>query len=348
MRRFACFLCLMAVICLSVAQTGGSAAFQILSLPQSARTAALGGSLVSVREETDPALSIANPSLLQEKMGKNISALFVDYFADAFYGNVHYFHANRWGVFRAGVQAVSYGAFDGYDLYGNETGSFSAGDYVISLGYGRELVPDRISLGMNLKTVFSYYETYFSAALALDAAASYYDDEKNLCMSLAAVNIGAQFVSYADEREALPFDLQFAVSRKLEHLPARFHFMFHHLTRWNMQYDDPTDPYLEYNSLTGENQKRSGVEVFMDNAFRHFVLGLEIEPVNVLSLQFSYDYNRRKEMRLYNRPALAGVSYGVCLHIRQFNLQYARVHAHVSSVPNFISVSINLNQFKKS
>ena len=347
MRRWlAGCLCLGLLLSVAHAQTGGRAVFSFLTLPQSVRGAALGGYLLAVRD-ADPLSSIGNPSLLSEKNDKSLSVLFSDYFADAFYGGANYWFSNHLGSFRAGVQAVSYGKFDGYDLYGNESGTFSAGDYALSLGFGRELIPDKLSMGMNVKGIFSYYETYFSAGLAVDVAASYYNDEKDFCMSLAAVNIGAQFVSYADERESLPMDLQMTVSRKLEHLPARFYFVFHHLTRWNLAYDDPNDPYLEYDVVSGKAREKSGVETFVDNALRHFVLGLEIEPAKVLSLQFSYNYGMRKEMRLYGKPAFTGISYGFSLHVKRFDLQFARTHTHLSSVPNYISVSTNLNQLKK-
>lgn len=336
---------LMTVFSVCNAQTGGNNVFNFLNFSSSARSAALGGNLLSVKD-ADPCVSIQNPSLLREEFGQNISVLFVDYFADAFYGGANYWFSNGLGTFRAGVQAVSYGEFDGYDIYGNETGNFSAGDYLLTLGYGKELIPGKVSMGMNLKSIFSYYETYFSAGFAVDAAVSYYNDEKKMSMSLAALNIGAQFISYTDAYETIPFNLQYAVSRKLDHLPARFHFVFHHLTQWKLSYDDPTDPYVEYDVISGKTNQKTGVEKFMDNFFRHFVMGLEIEPVKALSLQLSYNAGLRKEMRLYNKPGFVGFSYGVCLHVKQFNLQYARSHSHISSVPNFISISTNLKQFK--
>ena len=328
------------------AQTGGNTVFNFLAVPVSGRQAALGGKLLSVLDN-DPTLAISNPSLLSPEGGGSLSLQCVDYFSNAFYGNADYIRAWDAGTFRFGVHAISYGDFEGYDPYGNGTGEFSAGDVVLTAGIGRPIVPDKISMGMNVKGIFSYYETYFSAGLAVDVAATYYDKEKNFSMSLMASNIGAQFVRYVDEREYLPFDLQLALSRKLEHLPARFHFVFHHLYRWNLRYDDPTDPYLEYDIVTGEAKKASGLERFADNAFRHFVFGLELEPARVLSIQFSYNYGMRREMRLYNRPGATGISYGVCLHVKKFHLQYARVHYNRASIPNFITLSTNLNDLIK-
>ena len=328
------------------AQTGGTTVFNFLAVPTAGRQAALGGKLLAVRD-ADPTLAVGNPSLLRPDLDQSLSLQCVDFFSNAFYGNADYIRSWDAGTFRFGVHAISYGSFDGYDIYENETGTFSAGDYVLTAGLGRELVPGKVSMGMNVKGIFSYYETYFSAGLAVDVAASYYDDSKDLCMSLMATNIGAQFIRYDDERESLPFDLQLAVSRRLEHLSARFHFVFHHLTQWNLRFDDPTDPYLEYDVITGEAKEKSGVERFVDNAFRHFIFGVEFEPVKVLSLQLSYNYDMRREMRLFNKPGAAGFAYGVTLHIRKFNVQYARVHYHTASVPNFFTLSTNLSTFIK-
>ena len=328
------------------AQTGGNAVFTFLSVPTAARQAALGGKLLSVRD-ADPTLAVGNPSLLRPQFDNSLSLQCVDYFSSAFYGNADYIRSWDLGTFRFGVHAVTYGSFEGYDIYENETGNFSAGDYVLTAGFGREIVPEKISMGMNVKGILSFYETYFSAGLAVDVAASYYNDSKDLCMSLMAANIGAQFVSYDDEREPIPFDLQFAVSRRLEHLPARFHIVFHHLTQWNLRYDDPTDPYKVYDVNTGEVKEKSGVERFVDNAFRHFIIGLEFEPAKVLSFHFSYNYDMRQEMRLFNKPGAVGLSYGVTLHVRQLNVQYARVHYHTASVPNFFTLSTNISTFFK-
>lgn len=345
MRKSLLLLLLLCALLRLSAQTGGTTVFSFLGTPVSARQAALGGKLFAVHD-ADPSAAVWNPSLLRQELNGSISLQCVDYFSSAFYGNADYIRSWDVGTFRFGVHAIAYGSFDGYDIYGNETGTFSAGDYVLTAGYGKEIVPGKVSMGMNVKSILSYYETYFSAGLAVDVAASYYKDEKNFCMSLMAANIGAQFVNYVDEREKLPFDLQLAVSRRLEHLPARFHFVFHHLTRWNLNYEDPTDPYREEDIQTGEVLQKGAVETFADNAFRHFIIGLELEPAKVLSLQIAYNYDMRKEMRLYNKPGAVGLSYGVGLHIRQWNIQYARVHYHSASVPNFLTLSTNLKAFK--
>ena len=136
------------------AQTGGTTVFNFLAVPTAGRQAALGGKLLSVRD-ADPTLAVGNPSLLRPDLDRSLSLQCVDFFSNAFYGNADYIRNWDAGTFRFGVHAISYGRFDGYDIYENETGTFSAGDYVLTAGFGREIVPGKVSMGMNVKGILS-------------------------------------------------------------------------------------------------------------------------------------------------------------------------------------------------
>jgi hypothetical protein len=336
-----CFLC-------PYAQTGGDEVYNFLNLPVSARVSALGGKLFSIRDN-NPALAIMNPSMLNPSMSMGTSLNLVDYFSDALYGHLNYIHCFKdIGTFDLGFNFATYGSFQGYDIYGNETGKFMASDFAVIMGYGREFVDSMFSMGMNVKWIFSKYESYFSAGLGADFAASYYSAPKNLSLTLLISNLGAQFKSYAGVREKIPFEIQLAFSQRLKYLPVRYSITLQHLQRWNLSYKDPTDPFANIDATTGEILEKPKARQFANNLFRHIVFGLEITPVKYVSLQVSYNYNVRQEMRAYERTGVVGFAYGVGIHVNHFDLYYARNHNNLASVPNHFTLSTNLGTLLKN
>jgi hypothetical protein len=327
---------------------GGLGVYNFLKLPVSARNAALGGGLYAV-QENDPALALMNPSLLNASLHTGTALNIVDYFSDVVYGNLNYIHHfQKTGTFNFGFNFASYGRFDGYDVFGNETGKFSAGDYALIGGYGKEFVDSVFAVGMNVKFIFSQYEKYFSAGLGVDLAASYYSAKRHFAMSVLLSNIGSQFNSYADTREKFPFEIQLGLSQKLEHLPVRYSITLQHLQRWNLYNYDPSDPFAMADNTTGGRMPLPAGKKFAENLFRHFAFGLEILPSEYLSFQLSYNYNTRQEMRIYGRRGVAGLAYGVGLHIRNVHVYYARSHGSMASVPNHFTLMTNVQDLVKN
>jgi len=332
----------------SNAQTGGLGVYNFLKIPASARVSAAGGKLLSVRDE-DPVLALMNPSMLNPSMHTSAAINIVNYFSEAVCGNLNYIHFfKKAGTFNFGFNFSSYGSFEGYDVFGNETGKFSAGDYALITGYGREFADSMFSMGMNVKWIFSKYESYFSAGLGVDFAASYYSHARNLSLTLLLSNIGTQFNAYADTREKLPFEIQLGFSQELQHLPVRYSITLHHLQKWDLYHYDMTDPFAPSNPSTGEKTSLPAGKKFADNLFRHFVFGLEILPSKYFSLQVSYNYNTRQEMKIYSKKGVAGLAYGVGLHIHHFDLYYARSHGSMASVPNHFTLSTNIKKLMTS
>ena len=195
------------------AQTGGKFVYNFLNLSYSSRLLSLGGNLVSVHDD-DPTLLFSNPSFISERQHNNLALNYTDYFTKSNAMAVAYSHTfPKAGSFAIGVYGLPYVSFRGADETGVETGTFSAGDYALVLGWGRELSA-HFSVGANLKTVFSHYGPYFSSGLAVDVAGSYFNDEKNLSLTLLAKNIGGQVKCYAPgNHEMLPGRMPLPVSR---------------------------------------------------------------------------------------------------------------------------------------
>ncbi|MBR3559613.1 MAG: type IX secretion system protein PorQ [Bacteroidales bacterium] len=341
------WLMLAGMVCVN-AQTGGKFVYNFLNLSYSSRIASLGGNLISVHDG-DPVLTLANSSYISERQHNTLALNYTDYFAHNGAMSAVYSHTfPKAGSFAVGVYGLAYGSFRGADENGAETGMFSAGDYALVLGWGRELSPN-FSVGANLKTVFSYFGPYFSSGLAVDIAGSYFNDEKNLSLTLLAKNIGTQVKCYAPgNRELLPFDLQLAFSQRLKHVPIRYHISLHSLYRWNMNYYGRDNPFLNTDAITGEIQYPSKVAQFADNFFRHFVFGIELVPIKYFSLQVAYNHNVHQEMKVLSRKSMAGFSYGFQLNIKGIRFGFSRMHYAVGATPNYIDLAFDFNELAKN
>lgn len=324
-------------------QTGGRTAYKFLTLTNSPRTAALGGNFLAIHDN-DLSLALANPSLITPQMHNNLSINFADMYAGTHYGFTSYgFTTEKLGSFAATMQYFSYGKSDLTNENGENEGQFSAGEYAANLGWGR-MLDSVFSIGANLKVIYSGLETYKSYGLAADVSGSYIPNE-TFCASILFRNIGRQLTAYTSEGiEPLPFEIQAGISKKLAHVPFRYSILLQHLEKWDLSYSDPNavvDPF------TGETAKKSGIDAFANNAFRHIIVGGEFIPSKFFSIRVGYNYLRRQEMKVVSRPGSVGFSFGFGLQFSKFNLNYSRAAYHLSGSPNFLSLGINFGNKAK-
>ncbi|MBK9764242.1 MAG: type IX secretion system protein PorQ [Flavobacteriales bacterium] len=249
-RPFA-FVLLCSLSSLAQAQSGSNAAFQLLTIPSSARSSSLGGNYIAVRD-ADLNLGIFNPALLNKEMTKQVALSYLPYFAGTNVGYVSYgHHLDSCNVTLAGtVQYMSYGSFDGADEVGNSTGQFNAGEFVVQVGASKAL-DSLFSVGANLKFVNSNLSTYNSTAWAVDVGGVF--EKKSLGLSVAAMlrNIGYQSSRFTNEREKLPFEAMLGVTYRFKHAPFRLGLMFENLQKWDLTFNDP-NARVEIDPTTGE------------------------------------------------------------------------------------------------
>jgi hypothetical protein len=105
--------------CSAYAQLGGNNTYEFLNLPISARVSALGGNLISTRDN-DLNVSLTNPALLTDSMSNNVALSYVNYFADVNYGYAAYAKKiKNIGMVSGGIQYLDYGRFQRADELGN-------------------------------------------------------------------------------------------------------------------------------------------------------------------------------------------------------------------------------------
>jgi hypothetical protein len=339
---------LAAVAVQTSAQVGGKGTYQFLNLPNSARVAALGSNFLAINDD-DITLALANPSLINENMHNQLGLSFVDYFSDINYGFAQYSRTfDKVGSFVGTMQFIDYGKFQEADEAGVQYGYFHAGEYALNIGWGRKLTP-RWAVGSNLKLIYSSLESYNSFGIGVDVAGSYFSKDELFDASLIFRNIGYQIVAYhSGNHEPLPFEIQAGLSKKFKHIPFRVSALLTHLEKWNIRYENPVNPSGGIDPVTGEPNEISGIDEFADNLMRHIVLGGELTIAKVLSLQLSYNYQRRQEMKIPDKLSTVGFSWGFGIRVKQFQFNYARSAYHVIGSPNFITVMVDLDGFGKN
>ena len=133
-------------------QIGGKAIYSFLDLPIPARTSALGGNLIGVKDD-DVNLIFQNPALLNKGMHNQLSFSYINYIADINYSNVAYMRSyDKIGHFVISMQNVGYGKFQEADEYGQITGTFKANDMSLNLAYAYDM-DSSLTYGIALKTI---------------------------------------------------------------------------------------------------------------------------------------------------------------------------------------------------
>lgn len=321
--------------------------YSFLNTTTSSRVAALGGSLIPIYD-SDIQTVMMNPSLINSNHNNSMSLSYVDYFSDINFGSVQYGKSfDKVGSFVGTIQYQNYGDF----FYSDETGiqddsKFSVSDYAINIGWGRQL-NDKFSIGANLKFAGIQYEDNSSFAIAVDVAGTY-RTKSNWAFSLVARNIGSElYNNYQGFRSKLPFNMQIGASKKLEHLPLTFMLVYDNVQKWDLSYDDPLDLEGNYDPMTGTMKEKSKMDKFAKNLFSHIIVAGELNIGKNLVLRLGYNYGLRQNMKSPTKKGVVGLSYGLSVRVYKFDISYSRSEMHIHGSPNYITITTNLDSFKK-
>lgn len=336
------FALLFLISFLAQAQIGGKSAFPFLNLATSPRVAGAAGGIIA-NVEPDAVFGMYNPALLTEQMHGRMSFSFANMANDINMGEAMYTHyVEGVGTFLLGMKYFNYGDFKLTNSQAQVLGNFTASDYMAQLGYGYTL-NDKISFGASMKFINSSYESYSSWGMAADLGATYQIPERRFVMSMLFKNIGYQFNPFGDVRDPMPFEIQYSISNKFEHLPFRWMVSLENLQKWDLTYNDPnaqnTDP------ITGETVTTT--PGFGNMLMRHIVVGGELSPSDNFNIQLGYNFRRSMEMKPATRQSTAGFTFGIGLKIAKFRLNYANTYLHLSNRIHHIGLTTSLDRWKK-
>lgn len=340
------------------AQNGGNNAYEFLNIPSSARTASLGGTLITLRDD-DIHLVTENPAALTAGVTNKAALSYLNYFSDIYYGNLAYANSfkNKWRYY-TGLRYLNYGDFYATDIGGNVLNKFYAAEYSLDLG-GSIDFDTLFFAGILVKTIYSQLETYWSIGQALDVGGVYISQNRTFSGAVTVKNFGLQYKPYRGQnREFLPFEIQAGISKKLKHSPFRFNLTLNHLETWNLTYDTPLDDYdslfiqqdtIGEKTKTGKFLQKTTNTIVKgsDKTLRHLVIGTEILLTENFHLRFGYNYRRRKEMIMDVKKGLSGFSAGFGLRINRFHLSYGLGIFFPGKASHYFSLSTNISDFRR-
>ncbi len=321
------------LIPISQAQIGGQNSFEFLHLSPNTRTAALGGTNISLAQG-DVNMFLNNPALLDSSMVKQAALNFTTFYTGMPHTSLAYAHDfKRLGVIGIGLQYLNYGNFEETDLAGNVIGEFSANDFALTISKGQKV--GFFSLGASLKLIGSQIANYSALAVGLDLGGAFVHPVKDLTIAINLRNIGFPISSYTNETATLPFDAQIGISVKPQNMPFRFSITAHHLQQFEIAYEDPT--LVSVDPLTGAtNQEDIG---FLEQLSRHFVVGGELLLHKNFHLLLGYNRLINRELRVDDASNFAGLSFGLMFRAKSFEFSYTRATYHVAGARNYIGIA---------
>ena len=318
-------------------QIGGKSVYQFLNLVTSPRQAALGGKVLTIYDE-DVNQAFFNPASINPEMDNKLSVNYGNYFGTATYGTAAYAYTYDQHVqtFHVGVNYVNYGNFDGYDETGNQTSSFTGSDIALSFGYAYNVPFTSIYLGANAKLISSTLESYSSFGAAVDVGALYIDEPNDINWAIAIRNVGTQITTYAGTQEKLPFEVLLGVSQEVENVPIRWHLTLENMQQWKIAFSNP-------NRAVGSIDGAATPEKvsFLNNAFRHVILGIELFPTKGFNIRVGYNFRRAAELKILEQRSFSGISAGIGLKMGKLKFNYSYSRYTLAASTSLFGLTIN-------
>lgn len=311
----------------SFAQTGTNV-YPFLNIPVSARQAALGGDVISIRDY-DVSFAIANPALLNKDSDKQLSVNAAAYLADTKYGTIAFakdFENGHMATINA--RYMSYGDIPRTDESGFENGNFTASDVAVGGGYAYQFEEDW-TIGGGINFITSKIDTYSSSAISGNFGVTYHNKKNKEVLSVVARNFGYQFKSFNGTRENLPFRVDLGYTRILKVIPLAITITAHDLQQFDIS--------SQYNV--------NGQEINVGRKIAdHFSVGAELFPEKGFNIRLGYNVKRGNELAVADQRNFSGLSAGFGIKISKFRVDYAHVRYHNSTNVNQIGVSIDLSR----
>ncbi len=323
--------------------------YRFLYLPTSPVVTALGG--MDLTHYEDPSGSAYfNPALLNDSTHQQITWNFIDYFAGIVYGYVSYQHnIPEVARIQGAIKHVYYGNFTRADVYGNQLGRFNANDIEFIASFSRNY-GKRLQWGVNLNFIYSQIESFWSAGFAMDFGLLYRIEEEDFNVAVVVNNFGYPVRSYQRDgsKRRIPLNIAVGLRKRVPHTPFRLSVTAHSLNQPNLISEAERQRDQQQSALfPGQETVKRNYRV--DNIFRHLIFALEIIPSESFHLRFSYNHQRRKELKaLQERFSLTGFALGLSLRLYRFYLSYAYAGYNAPGGLHHLGVRTYLHAWKKS
>lgn len=323
---------------LANAQIGGEKSFSFLNLAENAKTAALGGELISFYDTNDVNTGTYNPANISDQH-KNISVNFLPLKEGIKKSSITYTHQfNKIGNLNFSLQHMGYGEIQSTDIYGYDLGTINPQEYMMSVG--KSFTQNYFRMGAALKFAASNLGKYNSHAILADIGGTFVHPKKQLSASLLFKNVGVTLDRYTKTSEQeLPFQLSSGITFKPEHMPVRFSFTAHNMQKWDVQYLDPSSSF----KIDNNGDKVVEEKKLTEKLFRHLNVGTEFVLSKNFQLRVGYNHMRRKELKSETLGG-SGFSFGGMLRIKKITMEFAKAYYFAGTGSAVLSISTLINK----
>ncbi len=313
----------------------GSNAYNFLNITSSSKIYGLGGVNISL-VDYELSTSVQNPALLGSEMSGQTVLSYMHYVGGSNFAGLRFARsAGERGAWSTAVRYFGYGSINETTPDGAIVGSFSPKDVAFGATYSHDIT-DRLRGGIGLNMIYSGYADYSAFAISTDLGLNYYNDERDLSLSLVAANLGGQVKRFDQSYDRLPFDIRLGWSQSFGTFPIRFSITAWNLTKWSL-------PYVETGD--GSTDKEPVVkDSFKSNLFRHLVFGADLISSDNFYIGLGYNYKTRTDMATYSRNMLSGFSLAAGINVSSFSIGIALAQPHTGATTFMLNLNCNLNE----
>lgn len=249
---------------------------------------------------------LLNPSLTNKR---SISINYLNYILDINSSSILLTDTSSFlGNYGIGIKYFSYGKFEGYDNFGNYNGDFNTNEYLITFNKSYKI--SNFSVGTNLKYFHSRRNEKSNSGIIVDIGGNYVPfPSRDLRIAIVFSNIGFLI---EENQIIIPSNIKFGASFKPEYMPLRF-----------------SATYIN----TQKNYEKE-----------NFSLGIEVLISGYLNLLLGYNFRNDDGFKLNSSEKLKGISYGLELILKRFELNYSRLILNSISSSNNISINYKLKR----
>lgn len=321
----------MAGVPAAVAQDASSA-YTFLNVSSSSKIYGLGGVNISLVDD-DLMSTDCNPALLGPEMTGQIGLNYMHYIGGSNFAGLRYAHsAGDHGAWSASVRYFGYGSMKETLPDGSIVGEFSPKDVAFGATYSRDIY-GRWRGGITLRGLYSAYADYSAFAISTDLGVNYYDEERDLSLSMVIANLGGQVKRFNHSYDRLPLDVRLGWSQSFGSFPVRFSVTAWNLTKWKL-------PYLDAGDGTSDPEMK---DTFKSNLFRHLVFGADIIASPNYYIGIGYNYKTRTDMSTYSRSFLSGFSLCGGINVRSFAVGVAFAQPHTGATTFMLNLTCRLD-----
>ena len=312
----------------------GSAAYNFLNITSSSKIYGLGGVNISLVDD-ELSTTDQNPALLGPEMSGQAALNYMHYVGGSNFAGLRYAHsAGERAAWSASVRYFGYGSMTEALPDGSIVGTFSPKDLAFGGSYSHEIT-ERLRGGIDIKMLYSSYADYSAFALSTDLGINYYNDERDLSLSLVAANLGGQIKRFNQAYDRLPFDVRIGWSQSFGSFPVRFSVTAWNMTKWSLPYIETGDGSADKEPVVKDS--------FKSNLFRHLVFGADLIASDNFYVGIGYNYKTRTDMATYSRNMLSGFSLGAGISVKSFRIGMALAQPHTGATTFMFNLNCNFS-----